>query len=97
MAIKRLFACASLFLLAFAAAPMAQAANDGDGTPAPGASSPAPSTSPPATTRPHHGPVDPAKRAAWRAARKQRREAHRQEHQRAHGTDPSATTGPAPN
>jgi hypothetical protein len=91
MAIKQLFAGASLLLLAFALAPMAQAANDGDG-----ASGPAPSTSPPATTRPHHGPVDPAKRAAWRAAHKQRREAHRQERQRAHGTDPSAT-GPAPN
>jgi hypothetical protein len=96
MAIKQLFAGASLLLFAFAA-PMAQAANDGDSSGAPGASSPAPSTSPPATTRPHHGPVDPAKRAAWRAARKQRREAHRQqERQRAHGTDPSAT-GPAPN
>jgi hypothetical protein len=92
MAIKQLFAGASLLLLAFAAAPVAYASNDGDSGPAPGASNPAPSTSPPAATRPHHGPVDPAKRAAWRA----RREARRQAHQRAHGTDPSAT-GPAPN
>jgi hypothetical protein len=90
MAIKQLFAGASLLLLAFAAAPVAYASNDGDSGPAPGASNP--STSPPAATRPHHGPVDPAKRAAWRA----RREARRQAHQRAHGTDPSAT-GPAPN
>jgi hypothetical protein len=96
MAIKQLFAGASLFLLAFAAAPMAQAANDGDSSGAPGASSPAPSTSPPAATRPHRT-VDPAQRAARRAARKQRHEAHRQERLRARGTDPSATTGPAPN
>lgn len=96
MAIKQIFAGASLLLLAFAVAPVAYAANDGDSGPAPGASSPAPSTSPPAATRPHHGPVNPAKRAAWRAAHKQRREARRQARERAHGTDPSAT-GPAPN
>ena len=77
MAIKHLFAGVSaVLLLAFAVAPMAQAANDGESSASPGDSSPAPAAAPSAQPR-HHRVVDPAKRAARQAARKQRREARR--------------------
>ena len=93
MAIKMVLAGALLALLAFAAAPSAYAANDGDFAAPPTASSPAPgapsSTQAPAA-RPHRA-MDPARRAALRAKRKARREARRQarQQQEMQGTMPN--------
>jgi hypothetical protein len=83
MAIKMVLAGASLALFAFAAAPAAYAANDGDFAAPPAASSPAsgvPSSTQAPAARPHRV-MDPAKRAALRAKRKARREARRQARQ----------------
>ena len=73
MAIAKVLAGASLVLLAVAAAPVAQAGNDGNGT---------------RVTRPHKV-ADPAQKADQQAKRKQQREMQRQQRGSAPSRHPS--------